>query len=119
MGSLCSNFKGEGFSRKTILIMSTKIGTILKACKQNRIEQALGAMEVRYRPCGVERTCNMLAPWGSNTQWTDSSTTNTTTSSCMSSSSPSLSTSFSTSSPHITHGWNSSNTAQYNDGALH
>merc|ERR1712243_64092 len=105
MGSLCSNFKGEGFSRETILIMSTKIGTILKACKQNRIEQALGAMEVRYRPCGVERTYNMLAPWGSSTQWSDSSTTSTTTSS--------------STSHHISHGWNSSNTAQYNDGALH
>merc|ERR1712133_40667 len=113
MGSLCSNFKGEGFSRETILIMSTKIGTILNACKQNRIEQALGAMEVRYRPCGVERTCNMLAPWGSNTQWSDSST------SSMPSSSPSLSTSSSTSSSQISHGWNSSNTALYNDGALH
>merc|ERR1712179_225521 len=82
------------------LTMSIKIVDILKACKQRRVEQALGIVEPRKRYGGVERTANMQLPpaWNSPANTESSFSTST--------SSPT------TTSPL----WNTSNAARFEEG---
>merc|ERR1712002_1388597 len=83
--------------------MSIKIVDILKACKHNRMEQALGLREARNRYGGVERTANMTSPWASSNV----------------SSSPSYPSSITSGVATTSESqfiWNSSNAARYEEG---
>merc|ERR1711909_65307 len=83
------------------LTMSIKIVDILKACKQRRLEQALGIVEPRNRYGGVERTANMQLPPAWNSPTNTESSCSTSTSSSTTSTSPL---------------WNTSNAARFEEG---
>merc|ERR1712203_19417 len=74
---------------------SVKVVDILKACKQSRMEQALGLQTSRNRFGGAVKSSNMTPPWGTSAPWS------------------SLETSSERSRPF---NWNSSNAARYEQG---
>merc|ERR1712203_1264147 len=78
---------------------SVKVVDILKACKQSRMEQALGLQTSRNRFGGAVKSSNMTPPWGTSAPW--------------SSLEASSETSSERSGPF---NWNSSNAARYEQG---
>merc|ERR1712203_484801 len=78
---------------------SVKVVDILKACKQSRMEQALGLNNPTNRFGGAVKSSNMTPPWGTSAPWISTETSSETNSS---SSGP--------------FNWNSSNAARYEQG---
>merc|ERR1711894_504723 len=101
MGSQ-SNFdtskRGFGIERK---MSSLKVVDIMKACKQSRMDQALGLSSPRNRFGGAVKSSNMTPPWGTSAPWSSSETNSETNSS---------------SSGPFNWNWNSSNAARYEQG---
>merc|ERR1711936_936048 len=87
------------FSRRAGKMSSVKVVDILKACKQSRMDQALGLNNPRNRFGGAVKSSNMTPPWGTSAPW--------------SSSEMSSETNNSSSGPF---NWNSSNAARYEQG---
>merc|ERR1712158_144269 len=86
-------------SRRAEKMSSVKMVDILKACKQSRMDQALGLNTPRNRFGGAVKSSNMTPPWGTSAPWISSETSSETNSS---SSGP--------------FNWNSSNVARYEQG---
>merc|ERR1711971_937097 len=84
--------------RRKVKMSSVKVVDILKACKQSRVDQALGLNTPRNRFGGAVKSSNMTPPWGTSVPWASSE---------MNSSSSSSSGPFN---------WNSSNAARYEQG---
>merc|ERR1712158_340349 len=78
---------------------SVKVVDILKACKQSRMEQALGLNNPTNRFGGAVKSSNMTPPWGTSAPWSSTEASSETNSS---SSGP--------------FNWNSSNVARYEQG---
>merc|ERR1711902_273210 len=90
------------WGRRAEKMSSVKMVDILKACKQSRMEQALGLNTPRNRFGGAVKSSNMTPPWGTSAPWNS-----------YEGSSSSEATSTSTSGPF---NWNSSNAARYEQG---
>merc|ERR1711911_510660 len=88
-------------SRRAEKMSSVKMVDILKACKQSRMEQALGLNTPRNRFGGAVKSSNMTPPWGTSAPWSSSETSSETNSSSGSSG---------------PFNWNSSNAARYEQG---
>merc|ERR1712179_271538 len=78
---------------------SVKVVDILKACKQSRMEQALGLNTPRNRFGGAVKSSNMTPPWGTSSPWSSSEASSETTSSSVG-----------------PFNWNSSNVARHEQG---
>merc|ERR1711934_702613 len=86
-------------SRRAEKMSSVKMVDILKACKQSRMEQALGLNTPRNRFGGAVKSSNMTPPWGTSSPWSSSEASSETTNS---SAGP--------------FNWNSSNVARHEQG---
>merc|ERR1712018_778203 len=75
---------------------SLKVADIMKACKQSRMDQALGLISPRNRFGGAVKSSNMTPPWGTSAPWSSSETSSETSSGPFN--------------------WNSSNVARYEQG---
>merc|ERR1712172_407469 len=106
---------GRKERKKEGKMSSVKVVDILKACKQSRVDQALGLNTPRNRFGGAVKSSNMTPPWGTSAPWS-SSETNSSSSSNNSSSSSSSSNNSSSSSSSGAFNWNSSNAARYEQG---
>merc|ERR1712098_904160 len=89
-------------SRRAEKMSSVKMVDILKACKQSRMDQALGLNTPRNRFGGAVKSSNMTPPWGTSAPWSSSEASSETNSSSERSSGP--------------FNWNSSNAARYEQG---
>merc|ERR1712172_125602 len=99
---------GRKERKKEGKMSSVKVVDILKACKQSRVDQALGLNTPRNRFGGAVKASNMTPPWGTSAPWSSSETN--------SSSSSSSSNNSSSSSSSGAFNWNSSNAARYEQG---
>merc|ERR1739844_538980 len=86
------------FGRQERKMSSMKVVDILKACKQSRMEQALGLNTPTSRFGGAVKSSNMSPPWGTSAPWSSAEA---------SSERSERSGSFK---------WNSNNAARYEDG---
>merc|ERR1739842_205061 len=57
------------FGRQERKMSSMKVVDILKACKQSRMEQALGLNNPTNRFGGAVKSSNMTPPWGTSAPW--------------------------------------------------
>merc|ERR1712172_475700 len=94
---------GRKERKKEGKMSSVKVVDILKACKQSRVDQALGLNTPRNRFGGAVKSSNMTPPWGTSAPWTSSETNSSSSSSSSSSNSGPFN-------------WNSSNAARYEQG---
>merc|ERR1712172_450437 len=117
---------GRKERKKEGKMSSVKVVDILKACKQSRVDQALGLNTPRNRFGGAVKSSNMTPPWGTSAPWSSSETNSSSSSSSSnnssssssnnSSSSSSSSNNSSSSSSSGAFNWNSSNAARYEQG---
>merc|ERR1711917_159730 len=102
MGSPILTFDRQAAGKKERKMSSVKVVDILKACKQSRMDQALGLNTPRNRFGGAVKSSNMTPPWGTSAPCSSSEASSETNSSSERSSGP--------------FNWNSSNAARYEQG---